>query len=97
LGSIIVAKTHHRSMVIYAGLASALINTISIVSFGLINNIEIKYYIYDVTYGIVGGIFTSVLTIGLLPFFESAFDIITPTKLLELTNPNQPLLRRLMI
>ena len=29
--------------------------------------------------------------------FEYAFDIITPTKLLELTNPNQPLLRRLMI
>jgi len=97
LGSIIVSKTHHRSMVIYAGLASALINAISIVSFGLISNIDIRYYLYDVTYGIVGGIFTSVLTIGLLPFFESAFDIITPTKLLELTNPNQPLLRRLMI
>lgn len=97
LGSIIVSKTHHRSMVIYAGLASALINAISIVGFGLINNIDIRYYLYDVTYGIVGGIFTSVLTIGLLPFFESAFDIITPTKLLELTNPNQPLLRRLMI
>jgi len=84
-------------MVIYAGLTSALINTVSIVSFGLINNIDMRNYMYDVTYGIVGGIFTSVLTIGLLPFFESAFDIITPTKLLELTNPNQPLLRRLMI
>jgi len=97
LGSIMVSKTHHRSMVIYAGLTSALINTVSIVSFGLINNIDMRNYMYDVTYGIVGGIFTSVLTIGLLPFFESAFDIITPTKLLELTNPNQPLLRRLMI
>ncbi|SHI88480.1 HD family phosphohydrolase [Lutispora thermophila] len=97
LGSIMVSKTHHRSMVIYAGIASALINVISIISFGMINNIEIKYFIYDITYGIVGGIFTSVLTIGLLPFFEFAFDIITPAKLLELTNPNQSLLRRLMI
>lgn len=97
LGSIMVSKTHHRSMVIYAGLAVAFINIITIMSFGLINNVEIKHFIYDITYGIVGGIFTSVLTIGLLPFFEYAFDIITPTKLLELTNPNQPLLRRLMI
>lgn len=97
LGSVMVSKIHHRSMVIYAGLASALVNVTSIISFGMINNLEIKYYIYDITYGIVGGLFTSVLTIGLLPFFESAFDIITPTKLLELTNPNQPLLRRLMI
>ncbi|MFA7572917.1 MAG: HDIG domain-containing metalloprotein [Lutispora sp.] len=97
LGSIIVSKTQHRSVVIYAGLAVALINILSIFSFGLINNIEAKYYIYDVSYGIVGGIFTSVLTIGLLPFFESVFDIITPIKLMELSNPNQPLLRRLLI
>lgn len=97
LGSIIVSKTHHRSMVIYAGLAVAFINALSIFSFGLINNIETKSFIYDVSYGIVGGIFTSVLTIGLLPFFESVFDIITPMKLLELSNPNQPLLRRLLI
>ena len=97
LGSIIVSKTQHRSVVIYAGLAVALINILSIFSFGLINNIEAKYYIYDVSYGIVGGIFTSVLTIGLLPFFESVFDIITPIKLMELSNPNQQLLRRLLI
>ena len=43
------------------------------------------------------GIFTSVLTIGFLPFFESIFDIITPIKLLELSNPNHSLLRRLLI
>lgn len=97
LGSIMVSKVHHRSMVIYAGLAVAFINAVAIINFGLINNMEIKHFIYDITYGIVGGIFTSVLTIGLLPFFEYAFDIITPTKLLEITNPNQPLLRRLMI
>lgn len=97
LGSIMVSKVHHRSMVIYAGLVVAFINAVAIINFGLINNMEIKHFIYDITYGIVGGIFTSVLTIGLLPFFEYAFDIITPTKLLEITNPNQPLLRRLMI
>ncbi|MGI6778672.1 MAG: HD family phosphohydrolase [Acetivibrionales bacterium] len=38
-----------------------------------------------------------VLTIGLLPFFESTFNIITPLKLLELTNPNQPLIKRLLV
>ena len=64
LGSIMVSKTHHRSMVIYAGLAIAFINALSIFSFGLINNIEAKSFIYDVSYGIVGGIFTSVLTIA---------------------------------
>ena len=96
-GSIIVSKTHHRSVVIYAGLAISFMNMISIVSFGMINNVETKILIYDISYGIIGGIFTSVLTIGLLPFFESVFDIITPIKLLELSNPNHSLLKRLLI
>ena len=38
-----------------------------------------------------------VLTIGLLPFFESVFSIVTPLKLLEISNPNHPLLKKLLI
>ncbi len=97
IGSIIVSKTYHRSSVIYAGLSVAIINLLSIIGFGLINNVDVKTFIYDISYGVIGGIFTSVITIGLLPFFESVFDIITPIKLLELSNPNQPLIRRLLI
>ncbi|NLN47749.1 MAG: HDIG domain-containing protein [Clostridiales bacterium] len=96
-GSIIVSKTHHRSVVIYAGLTISLMNMISIAGFGMIGNVQPKVLIYDMSYGIIGGIFTSILTIGLLPFFESVFDIITPIKLLELSNPNHSLLRRLLI
>ncbi|HBT20298.1 MAG TPA: phosphohydrolase [Peptococcaceae bacterium] len=47
--------------------------------------------------GLINGILSSVLTIGTLPFLESAFGITTPVKLLELSNPNQPLLKRLML
>ena len=96
-GSILVSKTHHRSVVIYAGLTISLINMLSIISFGLINNLDSKILIYDVSYGVIGGIFTSVLTIGFLPFFETIFDIITPIKLLELSNPNHALLKRLLL
>jgi len=38
-----------------------------------------------------------VLTIGLLPFFESVFTLVTPLKLLEISNPNHPLLKKLLI
>lgn len=34
---------------------------------------------------------------GLQPILETAFNLVTPSKLIELSNPNQPLLRRLMI
>lgn len=47
--------------------------------------------------GILNGLFSAVLTIGLLPFLESAFNIVSAVKLLELSNPGQPLLKKLML
>lgn len=45
----------------------------------------------------VGGILSAVLAIGLLPYLESAFGITSAIRLLELSNPNHPLLRRLLM
>jgi len=44
-----------------------------------------------------GGLLSGVLAVSLQPLFESVFHLPTPGKLLELCNPNQPLLRRLQI
>lgn len=40
---------------------------------------------------------SGILAVGLLPFLEAAFGVVTPIKLLELSNPNHPLLRRLLV
>ncbi len=45
----------------------------------------------------VGGMISAILVIGILPFLENGFHITTSFKLLELSNPNQPLLKRLML
>ncbi len=42
-----------------------------------------------------GGMFSAILAIGSLPFLENIFGLITPFRLTELTDANQPLLRRL--
>lgn len=44
----------------------------------------------------VSGLLTAVLVIGLMPFFEVTFGILSPLKLVELSNPNHPLLRKLL-
>ena len=46
---------------------------------------------------LLGAVMASVLCVGLQPVFEAGFNLVTPSKLIELSNPNQPLLRRLMI
>lgn len=45
-------------------------------------------------YGTVGLTYT-VLALGISPYLERFFDLITPIRLAELSNPNRPLLKRL--
>lgn len=45
----------------------------------------------------LGGIGSSVLTIGLLTVFENVFGATTPIRLLELSNQSQPVLKRLQL
>lgn len=97
IGALLVHKTHHRSTIVLAGLTVSITSVAVIISFGMIYNTETRELLTNALYGFVGGILSAVLTIGTLPFLEATFDIITPIKLLELSNPNQPLLRRLLI
>ncbi|NLA12163.1 MAG: HDIG domain-containing protein [Firmicutes bacterium] len=50
---------------------------------------------YALVAGVGSGLLSSIIAIGLLPYLESAFGLTTSITLLELSNPNHPLLRRL--
>lgn len=52
---------------------------------------------WDLVLGTFTACASSVLTIGLLPIFESAFSVVTTYTLLELSDLNRPLLRNLAI
>ncbi len=43
----------------------------------------------------LAGLAWSIVAIGLSPYLEHLFDVITPIRLAELSNPNRPLLKRL--
>ncbi|GAB7386322.1 cyclic-di-AMP phosphodiesterase PgpH [Bacillaceae bacterium] len=51
----------------------------------------------SLVFGACGGLLAAVLAIGLMPFCEAAFGILSVMKLIELSNLNHPLLRRLLI
>jgi len=48
-------------------------------------------------YGLFNGLISPILTIGLLPIFESIFDVTTDITLLELSDLNRPLIKRLSL
>lgn len=97
VGAFGVTNTHQRSNIFIAGLLVSLSNMFIILGFGFINHYEWSKILIDSFYGILNGIFCAILTIGSLPLWESAFKILTPVKLLELSNPNQPILKKLLV
>jgi len=101
-GSVSVFMLHrpgHRSSLIYAGLlgggaSMAVTALLSVV--GSVNIVWDKVFV-DCAFAVGSGLLAGVLAIGTLPIWEAAFRVSTPAKLLELSNPNHPLLKRLTI
>jgi putative nucleotidyltransferase with HDIG domain len=48
------------------------------------------------TMSLFSGTVSAVLAIGLMPFFETGFGILSTMRLIELSNPNHPLLRKIL-
>ncbi|WP_110927343.1 HD family phosphohydrolase [Bacillus massiliglaciei] len=95
---IVLSGENFKSKILQAGLVLSLLNLAFIFALIFIMNgnytkVDFLFYIAG---ALVSGLGSAVLTIGLLPFFEAAFGILSPIKLLELSNPNHPLLRKIL-
>ena len=95
--SIILKKMQERNDILYSVLYVAISNVILTFSAGLLLSNNTVDIVKKAGFSLVGSLLSGILTIGLLPLFESAFDIVTTIKLLELSNPNNPLLKKLLM
>ena len=93
----LVARANQRIKLTASGFVIALINVVIISCVGIINKSSFSAILNDSVIVFLNGAASIVITIGLLPLLESAFNIITPMKLLELANPNQALIKRLLM
>lgn len=57
---------------------------------------ELSELIFYAIAAFASGMLSSALTVGLLPFFETSFGILSDMKLIELSNPNHPLLKKIL-
>src|SRR5665648_495464 len=92
-----IRKATQRSSLTRAGLIIAGVNIITISALGLINNGGYYLILQNNLWGVLNGFLAVILTIGILPFLENYFDITTSFKLMELSNPNQPLLKKMIL
>lgn len=95
---LIVARMHERTRTFMSAVYVGSIQMFTYITLKLL--IGTTFSVNILSEGLaafVVGMISVVIVIGALPMFESLFDFVTPMQLLEMTNPNQPILKRLLL
>lgn len=92
-----VSRLSQRGDLVRAGLYTGITVMLAIFVIGMIEETPWQLLLLSgLMLGLLNGLLSSVLTNGALPYLESSFGITSPVKLLELSNPSNPLLRKLL-
>ena len=94
---IVLRRKPYRQQVLLCGLLTGLSNMVIILTIGFMTNNSMGVVVSNALWSALSAVVASVLCIALDALMEAVFRLATPAKLLELSNPNQPILRRLMI
>lgn len=90
-------KIRRRSDFITTGAKIVLVNAAIITMFFLLNEYTMPEYKNNLAYGILNGAFSVVIILVFMPLFEKVFSRTSNIKLLELSDFNNKLLKKLMI
>lgn len=93
------SRLSQRYDILRAGLLVALVNLLALLGLNLMQGaslLQAQVWQYLV-WAVVDGFVASILAMGSIPLLEGPFGVVTAVKLIELSNPNQPLLRKLLV
>lgn len=92
-----IKHASQRSTILKAGIMVSLFGSFAVLAMQLMSDsIDRMTLLYSIGLAFAGGLLTSILVVGLMPFFEISFGILSALKLVELSSPNHPLLRKLL-
>ena len=93
-----IHRASQRSTILKAGIMICIFGSITVFMLAMLNGnmLSDREIMLSAVFAFGGGLVTSGLVLGLMPFFEITFGILSALKLVELSNPNHPLLRKLL-
>ncbi|MFA6355909.1 MAG: HDIG domain-containing metalloprotein [Candidatus Omnitrophota bacterium] len=97
IGIYMVRSVRNRSELFKAGVVVGVINAFCAIGLGILNNLESDAIFKDAAMYLMNGLAVGVIIVGTLHIFESLFHITTNISLLELADPNKPLLKELIL
>jgi len=93
-----IQNCRERKVFIKAGVKLGLLNIVVVIALDVyMSNLTGVKLLWDAAFAFQAGIVAGMITAGIAPLIEIAFDYKTDITLLELANLDQPLLRRLML
>lgn len=97
IGVYLVKNVRRRSQILAAGLIVGFAQFMLICGLGLLTLAEPNIFLRDGLWGLASGILSAAIVMLILPVFESLFELTTNITLLELSDLNHPLLRRMVL
>lgn len=97
-GIFAMQRTHNNSQIFRGSFIVSAVNLFFILFYLLMTKTTYEFsdILFYVGAAVLSGILSGALTIGILPFFESVFGILSKMRLIELSNPNHPLLKKIL-
>ncbi len=93
--STVLQNAQNRMSLIKAGIVIAIANCFAVVVVLLLSQANLYEYPGPLFWAALNGIICGMLTIGFLPPLEHALNAVTPFRLMELSDLNAPILRKL--
>ncbi|MDR1836209.1 MAG: HDIG domain-containing protein [Treponema sp.] len=93
--STVLYNAQNRMSLIKAGLVIAAANCFAVVVVLLVRQADLYEYPVVIFWAAMNGIISGMLTLGFLPPLEHALNAVTPFRLMELSDLNAPVLRKL--
>jgi len=96
--ALFAGKTTDRSRIFISALLISLVNVSLFTGVSLVSqNYHSSNLLFDSAFAGMAGMLSVIISFGSMPVWEAVFGLVTPIRLLDLTNPDSKLLRRLAI
>ena len=97
VSALVVGQKPRKLRLLMAALIACLTDFAAVFAMGLMTSSELSGTVETGALRAAGSGIAVLFAIGLQPVLESLFNLPTATRLMELSNPNHPLLRRLLL
>lgn len=96
-GIFVISDVERRTDFLRGGFILGLINTVVVIAAGLMEEFTFYNIVKNIGVAMASGIINSIMVLGVFPLYENVFGVTTRFKLLELSDLNAPLFKRMLI